>query len=96
MHASNSQWKGTIVWRVLFKGSKSEAEYPLIELEDGSMVRLYIKGADQEANANYLRSLENQAVSIEASWDQLRGFPRLMIDSISSIALVPPPQPGEE
>ena len=90
MSLPQTNWQGTLVWVLLFKGSKSEGEYPLLTLVDGSRLRLYVRGESSEVSA-YLRTLDQKHVHVKGVWDDLRGHPRLVVNTTEDVTLCSDP-----
>jgi len=70
---------GQIRIELLFKGSKSEALYPVLLCEDGKNYRLHIKGNEGSDNA-LLEPWVDADVKILGEVDDLRGHWRMLLD----------------
>ena len=81
---------GQIRIELLFKGSKSEALYPVLHCEDGKNYRLHIKGNEGSDN-ELLGPWIDKDVMLVGDVDDLRGHWRMLLDSNleESISLIP-------
>ena len=70
---------GQIRIELLFKGSKSEALYPVLHCEDGKNYRLHIKGNAGSDNA-LLESWIDSNVKVVGEVDDLRGHWRILLE----------------
>lgn len=71
---------GQIRIELLFKGSKSEALYPVLHCEDGKNYRLHIKDNEGSDSALFEPWIDAD-VKILGEVDDLRGHWRMLIDS---------------
>ena len=77
---AKTPWVGKLSLDLLFKDSKSEGFYPVLNCEDGIKYRLYLKGIDS-LNRDLLNHFMGQRVSLMGRADNLRGHWRLVVDS---------------
>jgi hypothetical protein len=71
---------GQIRIELLFKGSKSEALYPVLHCEDGNNYRFHIKG-NEGSDSALLEPWNELDVKVLGEVDDLRGHWRMLIDS---------------
>jgi hypothetical protein len=62
-----AEFKGELEEKLLFEGSKSEHAAPVLVIQDGSIVRVMVKG-DNPFNYETLRLHLGQQVSIQGTW----------------------------
>lgn len=70
---------GRISLDLLFKGSKSEAIYPVLHCEDGETYRLHVKG-NEAADAPLFEHLNGLKVEVSGEADNLRGHWRMLLE----------------
>lgn len=87
---------------LLFEGSKSEGQYPVLETADGRRFRVHVKG-NSASDAQALGRLMNQRVCLHGAADDLRGHWRLILDPAMPGEILPteaipavPPSPANE
>ena len=81
MNVENN-WKGLIGFVLLFRGSKSESVYPVLECDNGHRYRLRLIGSSSLDTSKYLSTFEGQRVAIQGIADKIRGHRRLSIDRL--------------
>lgn len=72
---------GRISLDLLFKGSKSEAIYPVLHCEDGESYRLHVKG-NEAADAPLFEHLNGLKVQVSGEADNLRGHWRMLLENL--------------
>jgi hypothetical protein len=70
---------GILSIELLFRGSKSEDQYPLLTCADGSRYRIHLRG-NPAMDARLLAHLEGQFVRLWGKVDEIKGHKRIVID----------------
>lgn len=70
---------GLLCLKVLYIGSKSEDQYPILIDANSLLYRIYVKGSRARIDPN-LNVFMNNHVSIKGKCDMLRGHLRIVID----------------
>ena len=65
--------KGTVVFRDANKGSKSEGKFPYLELENGELVKVKLKGDNPFTNAK-LKAFSDSLVEAEGEYNDNKTF----------------------
>ena len=73
-------WKGLIAFVMLFRGSKSESVYPVLDCDNGQSYRVRLIGATTSDTSKYLKAFDGQRVTIRGIADTTRGHRRLSTD----------------
>jgi|TARA_B100001093_G_scaffold303828_1_gene289737 DNA/RNA endonuclease YhcR with UshA esterase domain len=85
------KFHGILSYQVLFVGSKSEGEYLTLQEEiDASnnfLSRVYLKTPVANENEELLNSFLGKKIEIVGLKDDVRGYPRIVADSIKDISI---------
>lgn len=89
MHSQMTDiWTGQLLAICLFKGSKSEREYPVLVCDDGRKFRLRWLDASPSAVSNVIASHSGERVAISGTVDDIRGHWRLSA-KVEDVSLAP-------
>jgi len=90
--SEKQKFHGLLSYQVLFIGSKSEGEYLTLQEEiDASnnfLSRIYLKTPVSTENEELLNSFLNKKIEILGLKDDIRGYPRIVADSIEDISII--------
>jgi len=90
--SEKQKFHGILCYQVLFIGSKSEGEYLTLQEEiDASnnfLSRIYLKTPVSTENEELLNSFLNKKIEILGLKDDIRGYPRIVADSIEDISII--------
>jgi len=90
--SEKQKFHGILSYQVLFIGSKSEGEYLTLQEEiDASnnfLSRIYFKTPVSTENEELLNSFLNKKIEILGLKDDIRGYPRIVADSIEDISII--------
>jgi hypothetical protein len=90
--SEKQKFHGILSYQVLFIGSKSEGEYLTLQEEiDASnnlLSRVYLKTPVSNENEKLLNSFLNKKIEILGLKDDIRGYPRIVVNSIEDISIV--------
>ena len=90
--SEKQKFHGILSYQVLFIGSKSEGEYLTLQEEiDASnnlLSRVYLKTLVSNENEELLNSFLNKKIEIIGLKDDIRGYPRIVVDSIEDISII--------
>ena len=90
--SEKQKFHGILSYQVLFIGSKSEGEYLTLQEEiDASnnfLIRIYLKTPVSTENEELLNSFLNKKIEILGLKDNIRGYPRIVADSIEDISII--------
>jgi len=90
--SEKQKFHGILSYQVLFIGSKSEGEYLTLQEEiDASnnfLSRIYLKTPVSTENEELLNSFLNKKIEILGLKDDIRGYPRIVADSINDISII--------
>jgi len=90
--SEKQKFHGLLSYQVLFIGSKSEGEYLTLQEEiDASnnfLSRIYLKTPVSTENEELLNSFLNKKIEILGLKDDIRGYPRIVADSINDISII--------
>jgi len=90
--SEKQKFHGILSYQVLFIGSKSEGEYLTLQEEiDASnnlLSRVYLKTPMSNENEELLNSFLNKKIEILGLKDDIRGYPRIVVDNIKDISII--------
>ena len=90
--SEKQKFHGILCYQVLFIGSKSEGEYLTLQEEiDASntfLSRVYLKTPVAKENKELLNSFLDKKIEILGLKDDIRGYPRIVVDSIEDISII--------
>ena len=90
--SEKQKFHGILCYQVLFIGSKSEGEYLTLQEEiDASnnfLSRIYLKTPVSTENEELLNSFLDKKIEILGLKDDIRGYPRIVADSIEDISII--------
>jgi len=90
--SEKQKFHGILSYQVLFIGSKSEGEYLTLQEEiDASnnlLSRVYLKTPVSNENEELLNSFLNKKIEILGLKDDIRGYPRIVVNNIEDISIV--------
>jgi hypothetical protein len=73
----NGTWVGRITFSVMFKGSRSEKEYPALYSDNGEMYRINVTDLPDEESIRLLLPHAGHPTRISGKLDNIRGHLRL-------------------
>lgn len=90
--SEKQKFHGTLSYQVLFVGSKSEGEYLIFQEEidalNNFLSRVYLKTPAANENEELLNSFLGKKIEIVGLKDDIRGYPRIVVDSIEDISII--------
>lgn len=90
--SEKQKFHGILSYQVLFVGSKSEGEYLTLQEEiDASnnlLSRVYFKIPTSNENKELLNSFLGKKIEIAGLKDDIRGYPRIIVDRIEDISII--------
>ena len=90
--SEKQKFHGILSYQVLFIGSKSEGEYltlqEAIDASNNLLSRVYLKTLVSNENEELLNSFLNKKIEILGLKDDIRGYPRIVVDSIEDISII--------
>ena len=90
--SEKQKFHGILSYQVLFIGSKSEGEYltlqEAIDTSNNLLSRVYLKTLVSNENEELLNSFLNKKIEILGLKDDIRGYPRIVVNSIEDISIV--------
>ena len=98
--SEKQKFHGILSYQVLFIGSKSEGEYlTLLEEIDETnnfLSRVYLKTPVANENEELLNSFLDKKIEILGLKDDIRGYPRIVVDSIEDISIIEDPENSQK
>jgi len=73
----NGTWMGRITFTVMFKGSRSEKEYPVFDSDHGERYRINVTDLPNEESMQFLLPHSGRSARISGTLDNIRGHLRL-------------------
>ena len=90
--SEKQKFQGILSYQVLFVSSKSEGEYLTLQEEidtsNNSLSRVYLKTPVANENEELLNSLLGKKIEIVGLKDDIRGYHRIIVDSIEDISII--------
>ena len=90
--SEKQKFHGILSYQVLFIGSKSEGEYLTlqeeIDVSNNLLSRVYLKTPVSNENEELLNSFLNKKIEMLGLKDDIRGYPRIVVNSIEDISIV--------
>ena len=98
--SEKQKFHGILSYQVLFVSSKSEGEYLTLQEEidtsNNSLSRVYLKTPVANENEELLNSFFGKKIEIAGLKDDIRGFPRIVVDSIEDISIIEDPEDSQK
>ena len=98
--SEKQKFHGILSYQLLFVGSKSEGKYLTLQEEidtsNNSLSRVYLKTPVANENEELLNSFFGKKIEIAGLKDDIRGYPRIVVDSIEDISIIEDPEDSQK
>lgn len=98
--SEKQKFHGILSYQLLFVGSKSEGKYLTLQEEidesNSYLSRIYFKTPLANENEELLNSFFGKKIEIAGLKDDIRGYPRIVVDSIEDISIIEDPEDSQK
>ena len=91
---------GILSYQILFVVSRAEGKYLTLQEEidesNSYLSRVYLKTPVANENEELLNSFFGKKIEIAGLKDDIRGYPRIVVDSIEDISIIEDPEDSQK